>query len=503
MIARGNRAARVLTGTALALLLAPAPAAAISRCDVIADAQSWVDAQVPYSQGPWGSYCAWDYCYTDPRRGNQCYRSDCSGFVSATWGLAAPGLTTYTIDTVSHEIGWDELEPGDAVVKYDQHIMLFKEWAGGSTFYVYEEYLCGSPASIRLHDRNSMSGYVPIRYDHIEPCNAPPRGYLDAAGCDAVTGWAQDTDASDAPIAVHLYFNGAAGDPAATAFAITADVHRDDLCSAIGSCNHGFTYAVPPRLRDGQAHPVHAYGIDTAGGANAELADSPRSFTCPPPTPPLDAAHGVKRWVTDPAAFDAWRLAYPDVALLDPAVVAAYPDGPNLPAAPAVVQADDGTPEVWVIDAVAGHPATRRHVIDPASLTAWKFGGTVARRPAAEVYQNPVGLPWRPAPFAFQGNGQPQVYLLDDAPPPAATDGGVTSRDGGRPATDGGGGGDGELPTPDGGAGPAPSGDGGDGLSRADGMVGACGCRAAGGPASGAGLLAVLLGLVARRTRRR
>ncbi|MBI5480314.1 MAG: hypothetical protein HY906_15730, partial [Deltaproteobacteria bacterium] len=154
----------------------------------------------------------------------------------------------------------------------------------------------------------------------------------------------------------------------------------------------------------------------------------------------------MKRWVTDPTSFATWKLTYDDVALLDPATVAAWPDGPDMPATPVVVQADDGTPAVWVIDAGPGRPSQRRHVIDPASLAAWRFAGAVATRPAAEVYANPVGLPWRPAPFAFQASGRPQVHLLDDAPPPAGSDGGVASGDGGRPGTDGGG----EFVTPDG-----------------------------------------------------
>ena len=157
---------------ALGLLLAPAQAEAVTRCEVLEDAQSWVDNEVPYSQGLWGSYCVWDYCYPDPLRDGYCYRSDCSGFVSATWWLGT-ALTTYSIDTVSYEISWDELEPGDALVDYNQHIMLFKEWAGGTQFWVYEEYLCGETASIRLHDMNNMPSYVPIRYDNIEPCAAP------------------------------------------------------------------------------------------------------------------------------------------------------------------------------------------------------------------------------------------------------------------------------------------------------------------------------------------
>ena len=116
-----------------ALLLA-VPTRAITRCEVIEDAESWVAAGVPYSQGPYGYYCASSYCYTDPLRpGPECWRSDCSGFVSATWNVST--ATQYSgrstlgyapFDTsVSDVLGsFDELEPGDAL-NNEGHIMLF------------------------------------------------------------------------------------------------------------------------------------------------------------------------------------------------------------------------------------------------------------------------------------------------------------------------------------------------------------------------------------------
>jgi hypothetical protein len=49
--------------------------------------------------------------------------------------------------------------------------------------------------------------------------------------------------------------------------------------------------------------------------------------------------------------------------------IAAIPEGVPLPQSPALVQADDGSLEVWLIDGVY-----RRHVPDPAAFTAWGFG---------------------------------------------------------------------------------------------------------------------------------
>src|SRR5262245_1340252 len=68
---------------------------AVTRCDVMAHGQAWIDAGVMYSQGPSGGYCP-GQLYCDPNAGGACYRPDCSGFVSAVWGLPAPGHTTYS-----------------------------------------------------------------------------------------------------------------------------------------------------------------------------------------------------------------------------------------------------------------------------------------------------------------------------------------------------------------------------------------------------------------------
>ncbi|MDH6577523.1 hypothetical protein [Kitasatospora sp. MAP5-34] len=58
------------------------------------------------------------------------YRDDCSGFVSAAWGLPTPGRTTWTLmqGDVSHRISKDDLQPGDALIAGD-HTVLFGGWA--------------------------------------------------------------------------------------------------------------------------------------------------------------------------------------------------------------------------------------------------------------------------------------------------------------------------------------------------------------------------------------
>lgn len=155
------------------------PASAITRCEVLDHAKQWVDAQVPYSQGSWGSYCAWGYYYTDPYN-NQTYRPDCSGYVSAAWGLPGEGISTREFAGgpnnigISYIIPYNDLRPGDAL-NTDGHIRLFGGWLDDNrdTFWGYETGECNTSAHAYRSDRWAFNanGYVAIRYNHIEECN--------------------------------------------------------------------------------------------------------------------------------------------------------------------------------------------------------------------------------------------------------------------------------------------------------------------------------------------
>ncbi len=490
-----------------------APAIALTRCEVLKDAESWVAAGVPYSQGIYGSYCSSNYCYSDPLRpAAACWRSDCSGFVSATWNVSTAnqysGRTTLgyaPFDTsVSYELGSHyDLLPGDAL-NSDGHIMLFGGWTGADTFFVYQESTCYADVGTTTAHRSDFGvgdGYIqtfhPIRFVDITPCNAPPIGALDEARCDLVQGWSQDPDTPDQGIDVHVYFDAQPGQPGAKARATHASLPRPDLCGAIGSCDHGYGIPLPAAFLDEQPHPVWAYGIDSSGGDNSMLPNSPRTVTCPRATLPLDPPGGVKRWVASAASFDAWRFDLLDVAPLTDATVIAYADGPALTDAPRVVQADDGTPEVWVVDG-----DVRRHVTDPGSLAAWKLGGAIEAMAAADVYARPKGKDWRPAPFLFRGGGA-AVFVLDDAPDAPAGAGGAAGQAGSGAGGAWGGPAGGSAAWGHGGGIPARGGAGGD-----DGAIAGSACaygraRSSGGGAPPAAVaFGVLIGLRRRRARR-
>ncbi len=256
------------------------------------------------------------------------------------------------------------------------------------------------------------------------------RGYLDSAACTAVAGWAQDESAASTAIPADLYFDAPAGQTGSGAMRVQANISRPDLCTAIGSCAHGYSVAPPPALMDGKAHEVYVYGIAAGSGPNVLLTGSPKTFTCQTPVPPLSPTAGVKRHITSETSLAAWHFTSLDIAKETAAEVASYAFGEPLAAKPMVVIAS-GAPAVWVIDGTV-----RRHVVSPASLSAWDF--TVVTWTAAQVDAYPQGADWPKTPFVLQAAGDPAVYVLDTAPAKVTTDGGAADEDGGVGDEDGG-----------------------------------------------------------------
>lgn len=149
-------------------------------------ARQWIDVSMPYCGGPNGG--------SDVICGGTCsrpgdaksaewdrYRSDCSGFLSWAWGLAAPGQTTRMLapyaTAVSSLINVDDLQPGDAL-NGSGHVMLFGGWtdkaAGKAT--VLQETRCGTTATekiavFKVIDKTTLRisdgrSFRPIRYKH-------------------------------------------------------------------------------------------------------------------------------------------------------------------------------------------------------------------------------------------------------------------------------------------------------------------------------------------------
>ncbi|MGW4382267.1 hypothetical protein [Kitasatospora sp. NPDC004531] len=144
----------------------------ITRAEILARAQSWVDEQVPYSQSS-----SWS-------DSNGSYRSDCSGYVSMAWHLSS-ALTTVTLRSVSTELNsYDDLQPGDMLDRYDNgsyniHAVLFAGWTDSShtTANIYTESTWGTVAHATTMSRSAMTAgaYVPFRYNNVasDPAPAP------------------------------------------------------------------------------------------------------------------------------------------------------------------------------------------------------------------------------------------------------------------------------------------------------------------------------------------
>lgn len=142
-----------------------------------------------------------------------------------------------------------------------------------------DEYFYLNDLTPGSHDySDSQAAVVGIAPD----INDPPVGYFDSAGCSSFSGWAKDPDITD-PINIHFYVDGPAGTGTFIG-GISADVYRGDL--PYDDKNHGFSFATPESLKDGQSHQIYVYALDDQGGTNPLLNNSPKSIQCTPVNPP-------------------------------------------------------------------------------------------------------------------------------------------------------------------------------------------------------------------------
>ncbi|MFC8453739.1 hypothetical protein [Kitasatospora sp. NPDC057223] len=102
------------------------------------------------------------------------YRVDCSGFVSAAWGIPGEGTTTGPLISegsgIAHHISKGEMQPGDAMVVHhvggdnNQHVVLFGGWANAehTRAIILED--SGSRGCVsREADLSAFSAYTAIR----------------------------------------------------------------------------------------------------------------------------------------------------------------------------------------------------------------------------------------------------------------------------------------------------------------------------------------------------
>jgi hypothetical protein len=227
-----------------------------------------------------------------------------------------------------------------------------------------------------------------------------PVGTL-AVDCTGIEGWAQEPDMPDALIDVHLYFNGPAGDPAASAVVVTANQLLDAGCMA-AECMHGYRSALPLGVLDAAEHEVHAYGIDLTGDPNLELMGSPAVLSCPP----LPVVGGELRHVVSPEVLAAWQFSvFFDRLVVADAVLTGLLQGPVVDVGPQLRVDDVGG--LWVVD------QGFLRAVAPEVAPAWRLSPAAAMPLQPAELALPEGSPLRPRPVLLQGT-MPEVYLLDD-----------------------------------------------------------------------------------------
>jgi hypothetical protein len=169
---------------------------AITAEDAIARAEEWVAVKLPYCQSAnhqadGDTACA-PVCTRPDNPAWDDYRSDCSGLVSYAWGLPAPGRVTWQLapaqTDITSTIPAASLQPGDAVNKPHDHMMLFKAWivpgqratfieepgCSASTPYAHEvdSDVTISGTSITLHSNGTT--FEAIRYQEPQFSNGGP-----------------------------------------------------------------------------------------------------------------------------------------------------------------------------------------------------------------------------------------------------------------------------------------------------------------------------------------
>lgn len=285
---------------------------------------------------------------------------------------------------------------------------------------------CANGAHLHLTMASGVDGYG--NGNNVDPnayieahkqCNSPPKGALDQADCDVVRGWAFDAEAGATPIAVSLSFGGPATEPTSHVLTLTAGQKRDDVCATVGSCNHGFSLLPPYSLFDGEAHPVHAYGVDVPGGESPQLGNSPRALTCPAPLPT-----GVKRELTTPEVLAAWRFdPFQDRAPVDEKVVEMLPEGPVMPTSPETVRG--ASDSVYLLDG-----ARKRSIGSLAILAAWHLNESAIKTLSDfEIAQIPDGPPLRPRPLMVK-DAKGRTSIIDDAVASTSAGGGPAGQAG-------------------------------------------------------------------------
>jgi len=136
-----------------------------------------------------------------------------------------------------------------------------------------------TPTSLKNNQAHSISVKFEISANNLigSPtsitCGPSYIGYVDAANCNTISGWAADRNRLNTPINVSLY------DGSTLLTTVPANGSRSDVGNFLGDNGlHGFTIPTPASLKNNQPHSVSVkFESDSTN-----LSGSPRSITCGP-----------------------------------------------------------------------------------------------------------------------------------------------------------------------------------------------------------------------------
>ena len=108
------------------------------------------------------------------------------------------------------------------------------------------------------------------------------QGYHDGADCQTIGGWAWDANQPNSPINVDIY------DGTTLIATVAANVFRQDLLNAgLGNGAHGFSFATPASLKNGQPHTIRV----KFAGTSTDLATTGKAINCGGTTPLYQGYH--------------------------------------------------------------------------------------------------------------------------------------------------------------------------------------------------------------------
>jgi hypothetical protein len=180
---------------------------------------------------------------------------------------------------------------------FDQSV---PEWSntifltGDSNYNIRMDYYDDSgPAEAHLKWSSNSTPKQIIPMSQLYPATGTQSLYVGVhqiTNCTSISGWAADQSFPNVPISVDIY------DGTTPLSTVYAGLYSADAAQFVGDNGlHGFTFAVPSGLRDGQSHTISVRYAQTT----SNLTGSPQAFSCGGATVPVGPT-GLQAWPNSP-----------------------------------------------------------------------------------------------------------------------------------------------------------------------------------------------------------